>query len=149
MSSMSIWRPVEDLMTLRQAMDQLFEESVVRPRSGQAVSGGEATLPVDVYETDNAFVVEARVPGVNPDDLDITVTEESLTIKGKFALAEDAQERQWLSRELWYGDFARVLTLGSAVDVNKVEASFKNGLLTLTIQKREEIKPKSVKVRIS
>jgi HSP20 family protein len=136
-------------MTLRQAMDRLFEESFVRPRGSQAVSGSEATLPVDAYETESAFVIEARVPGVNPDDLDITVTEESLTIKGRFALAEDAPERQWLARELWYGDFSRVLTLGSAVDVNKVEAGFKNGLLTLTIQKREEIKPKSVKVKIS
>jgi HSP20 family protein len=118
---MSMWRPVEDLMT----------------------------LPVDVYETDGAFVVEARVPGVNPDDLEITVTEESLTIKSKFVIPEGAQGRQWLSRELWCGGSTRVLTLGSAVDVDKVEAAFKDGLLTLTIQKREEIKPKSVKVKIS
>jgi len=126
-------------------MDRLFEESFVRPWRG--VSRGEATLPVDMYETPEALVVKARVPGVNPEDLEITATADSITISGKFD-SESEEGKSWLHRELWYGKFSRVLPLHVRTQSDKVDASFKNGLLTLTIPKAEEVKPKTIKVQV-
>ena len=149
-SNLRVWRPFEDFMTLREAMDRLFEESFVRRRP-RAVEDSEATLPVNMYETEDAVVITARVPGVDPDDLEITATEEAVTIKGRLtseAESEDASKWHWLHNELWYGTFSRVLPLPTRVQIDKVDADFENGLLTLTLPKAEEVKPKSIKVKV-
>lgn len=150
-NNLTTWDPFQEFVSLREAMDRLFEESFVRPR--RLVAGdGEARLPVDMYETTNEIVVKARVPGVNPDDLQITATEDAITIKGRFtseAESEEAKKWNWLYHELWHGTFSRVLPLHTKVQIDKVEANFKNGLLTLTIPKAEEVKPKTITVKVS
>lgn len=150
MASLMDWRPMEDFMTLREALNNLFEDTMVRPRRSVTATG-EAVLPVDMYETPEALIVRARVPGVSPDDIEITAAEETLTIRGKLnseAEKEEAAKWNWLYHELWHGKFSRTLPLHSRVDTAKIEASFKNGELTITIPKAEEVKPKQIKVQI-
>jgi HSP20 family protein len=142
--SVSRWEPMSDFMTLRQAMDRLFEDSFVR--AGRTVEGGAAAyLPVDVYTTKDAVVIRASVPGVNPDDVEITVEGDTVTIRGEIKPAPE--EGNYLLQERRYGPFARALELAIPVQADKADAVFKNGLLTLTIPKAEEIKPKVIKIK--
>jgi HSP20 family protein len=144
------WRPFEEMLTLREAMDRLFEDSVVRS-SGGSRRGEAAQLPVNVWEDKDAVHVVARVPGLESDDLDIQLTGETLTIRGVFgsdAEREESKDWCWYSNELWYGPFERTITLPTQVQNDKVEAVFKNGVLQLTVPKAEEVKPKTIKVKV-
>ena len=142
--SVTRWEPMNDLISLRQAMDRLFEDSFVRP--GRVLDRSSVTqLPLDVYATQDAVIVRASVPGVNPDDVEITIEGSRLTIRGEIKPQKD--EGDYLLQEQRYGPFARTLDLALPVQADKAEASFKNGLLTLTIPKAEEIKPKTIKVK--
>lgn len=145
MSNIVRWEPFNELMSLRDAMDRLFEESMIRPR-GWLAPLTEA-LTVDIYENQEEVVVKASVPGVKPEDLDISVVGETLTIKGEFKEEEDVQKENFIRRERRYGTFSRSLSLPSSVDVDKAEAEFENGVLKLTLPKAEEAKPKAIQVK--
>lgn len=149
--TISRWDPFRELVTLREAMDRLFEESYVRPnrRTGLAREA-TAALPIDVYETPEEVVVRAALPGAKPEDVDINVTGDTLTLKGKIhsdAEKPEASKWNWLAQELWYGEFVRTLTLPLSVQSDKAEARFEGGILTLTLPKAEEIKPKQIKIK--
>jgi len=145
MRSMVRWEPFNDLISLRDAMDRLFEESFVRPyRSAEPADTNP--LAVDMFETDEAVVIKAAVPGVNPQDIEITVQGDTLNIKGESKAEEQVERENYYYREVRYGSFSRALSLPAGVDTDKAEASFENGVLTLTLPKAEEIKPKSIKV---
>ncbi len=142
----SRWDPFRDVVTLREAMDRLFEDSFVTPRQdGAAVPAGRpARLPVDAYVTGDEIVIVASVPGVNPEDVEITLEGDSLTIKGQRApLAEDVN---YVLQERAFGPFQRTLTINLPVDPNRAEAHYDNGVLTLRIPKAESIKPKTIQV---
>ena len=146
MSNLVPWEPFREMMSLREAMNHLFEESFLRPG---AFGSEEAMLntPLDVYETDNTIVIKAAVPGVKPEDLDITITGDVLTIKGEYKEEQQQeQKRSYIRQERRYGSFSRTLTLPTAIDSNNVNASFENGVLTLEMPKRQDVKPKSVKI---
>lgn len=143
---MTQWRrdSFRDLVTLREAMDQLFEESVVRPRP--AVVAARA-LAVDMYETDEAVVVKTAIPGADPEDIDISITGDSLTIKGEFKADEEIEEADCICRERSYGAFSRSLTIPVSVEASEGEAEFEDGILTLTLPKTKALKPKAIKVK--
>ena len=142
--SISRWEPMSDFMTLRQAMVRLFEDSFVR--AGRLVDGGSSTyLPIDVYTTKDAVVIRASVPGINPDEVEITVEGDTVTIRGEIKPVQE--EGSYLLQERRYGPFARSIELSIPIQADKADAVFKNGLLTLTIPKAEEIKPKVIKVK--
>ena len=141
------WEPFRELISLREAMDRLFEESFVRPWGGRLAPLGVEALAVDMYETDDDIVVKASLPGVKPEEVDISVTGNTLTIKGETKAEEEVKEKNYIRRERCYGAFSRALTLPTQVDVNKAEAVFENGVLTLTLPKAEEVKPKTIKVK--
>ena len=146
MAELVRWSPARDTVSLREAMDRLFEESFLRP---DLFGGGEtaaSALPLDMYETENDVVVKASVPGVKPEDIQVTVTGDLLTIKGEFKSEEKTGKRNVLRQERRYGSFCRQLGLPSGVDSNKAAASFENGVLTLTLPKVEAVKPKTVRV---
>lgn len=145
MTNLVRWEPFRDLVSLREAMDRLFEESVVRPRAGWIAPVGEGTLAVDMYETDDAVVVKSAIAGIKPDDLDISVVGDTLTIKGETTTAEQVNEENYIYRERRYGSFCRALTVPVVAD--QAEADFENGVLTLTLPKAEEVKPKAIKVK--
>jgi len=145
------WRPFDDMLTLREAMGRLFDESVLRP--SRAVRRDElAQLPLNVWEDDESLHVVARVPGLEADDIDITVTGDVLTIRGRFpsdAEREESKDWCWYANELWYGPFERTVNLPVAVQSDKVDATFKNGVLHLRVPKAEEAKPKTIKVKVA
>ena len=143
--SISRWEPFKDFMTLRQAMDRLFEESVVRPIPMWGDGQSRRHLPLDVWETPDAIVVRASVPGAKPDEVEITIEGGTVTIRGEIRVPQD--EGTFLLQEQRYGPFARSIELNMPVQADKADASFKDGLLTLTIPKAEEVKPKVIKVK--
>lgn len=141
------WEPFRDLVSLREAMDRLFEESFVRPRARWLAPAGVETLAVDMYETDDAVVVKSAIPGAKPEDLDVSVTGDTLTIKGETRTEEEVKEENYIRRECRYGSFCRSLTIPVPVVSDKAEAEFEDGVLILTLPKAEEVKPKAIKVK--
>jgi len=147
MTNLVRWEPFRDLMSLRAAMDRLFEESVVRPRTGWLAPVGVEALAVDVYETDEDIVVKSAIPGIKPEDLNISVTGDTLTIRGESKAEEEVKEENYIRRECRYGSFCRSLTIPTTIVADETKAEFENGVLTLTLPKAEEVKPKAIKVK--
>jgi HSP20 family protein len=139
------WDPFRDAVSLRDAMNALFQDSFVRPGTTPTQSALVA-LPLDVCETEQAFVVKAALPGVKPDDVQITVHGDTLTIRGESKTEEDKKGEHWHLRERRYGTFHRSLTLATAVNSDKAHADFDLGVLTLTLPKAESAKPRQIKV---
>jgi HSP20 family protein len=143
--AMERWDPFREMMTLREAIDRLFQQSVVRPGSILAGMRAEA-VPVDIRETENAYVVRASVPGIRPEDLDISVQGDTLTIRGEAKAEEERAGENWVVREHRYGTLQRTLTLPSAVNADRAEAHCEHGVLTLTLPKAEEAKLRRVPI---
>lgn len=141
------WEPLRDFMTLREAMDRLFEDSFVGPRRREWLRAAEATLAVDMYQTDDAAVIKTSVPGVKPDDMDITISGNTMTITGETKEEEEVKEENYIRRERRFGSFSRLVLLPEGLEPDKAEASFEEGVLTLTIPKAPETKPKVIKVK--
>ncbi len=140
------WEPFRDLVSLRQAMDRLFDESFVRPL--RTWTGVEEPV-LDMYQTADDVVIKASLPGVKPADVDITVSGDTVTIKGETRAEEEIKREDYLYQERRYGAFSRTLRLPGALQTDKAEAVFENGVLRLTIPKAEEARPKSIKVQIN
>jgi len=139
------WEPYRDLVTLREAMDRLFAESFVRP--GSAFPTTFEGPAVDMYQTKDEIVVQATIPGVKPEDIDISVTGEILTIKGEFKQEDKIEEGSYVRQERRFGQFCRELTLPTQVNADKAKAEFEHGVLTLRLPKAEAVKPKSITVK--
>jgi HSP20 family protein len=129
-------------MRLRDEFDRLFEESFDFPRWPRMEPFSDPS--VDVAETDDQYVVKASLPGVKADDLDISVTGNTLTIKGQVEDEKTISEEQYHLRERRYGSFARTVALPASVDVESIEATYEDGVLTLTAPKTEEDKRKRI-----
>lgn len=142
--SLTRWEPFRDMMTLREAMDRLFEESFVRPRRRWEAEEMRYNVPMDVYTTDEEVVITLAVPGVDPDSVDITVEGNTLNIRGE--VEGPLENVDYVLQERPYGTFNRSLQLNVPVDANKAEASFDQGILTLQIPKQEEAKPRTIKI---
>jgi HSP20 family protein len=141
------WEPFSDLMSLREAMDRLFEESFVRPSNRMMAADGSYELALDMFETENDVIVTASLPGVKSDDVDISITGDTLTIKGETKFETKAETANYLRQERRYGAFSRTIALPMPVQADRAEAKFKDGVLTLSIPKAEEAKPKTIKVK--
>ena len=136
--------PVGELMSLRHAMDRLFEDSFVRSR-GQT-GADEMQLPVNIRTTSDSLVVEAALPGVKPDDVEISVLGDTLTISASNGSEESRDEDGYTYREIRRGSFSRQLTLPTGLKTDAATASFDNGLLTLSIPKAEEATPRRISI---
>ncbi len=144
--TMMRWEPFKEMMTLRQAIDRLFEDSFVRaPRLWSDSESGDVLL--DVYQTPNDLVVKASLPGVRPEEVDISITGDILTIRGEHKEEKEVKDKDYLMKELHYGSFSRSIVIPISVESDKAEAVFENGILTLTLPKAEEVKPKQIKIR--
>lgn len=131
--------PFADTVPLRQAMDRLFDESLPRPF--------RHWLAVDVYETTSALVIKAALPGMKPEEVDIALDGDTLTIKGELAADEESSTREYHRRELHVGSFERALRLPNRFEAGKTDAVFENGILTLTIPKVAQAEVKHIKVQ--
>lgn len=140
------WDPWSDVISLREAMDTLLHESFGQPQRGGTI--GVFGLPLDLRETDNAYVIRAELPGVQPENVQVQVQDNTLQISGE--VKQEQQEEgqgQWVLRERRYGRFQRTLTLPRPVQSNQANAEFENGILTVTLPKAEEARAKSIPIR--
>ena len=141
--------PFREALSLRDAMNRLIEDSVVRSGgwtgNGDGESNGSALrLPVDAYSTQNEIIISASVPGVKPENVEITLEGDTLTIKGE--VPAPLENVNYFLQERAYGRFARTLVLNVPIEAEKANADFDNGLLTITIPKAEAVRPKTIKV---
>ena len=144
MSNLIRWEPVREMMTLREAMDRLFDDAFTRPISMSAVSGMPA---IDLYQTADEIVVKAALPGLKPDEVQISVTGEVLTLRGEFKQQEEKKEATWHIREQRYGSFERSIMLPTEVQTDKAKADFENGILTISLPKAEAVKPRTINIK--
>ena len=145
MSRLIRWEPF-NVITLRDAIDRLFEDSFVQPH-GFVAPLSTAALAIDVYETKDDVVVKAALPGAKPEEVDVTITGNTLNISGESKEESETKDKNCVRKELRYGSFSRTVTLPNGLKADKAEALFENGMLTLKIPKAEEIKPKSIKIQ--
>jgi HSP20 family protein len=147
--SITRWDPWGDIVSLREAMNNLLEESFVRPQPGTPGPGMASSLALDVKETPDTFMVTASVPGVPPSDIDITILGDTLRISGqrKADIEETGEGNRWLLRERRFGAFERTVSLPSVVNSEGASADFKDGVLTITLPKADVAKPRSIPIK--
>jgi HSP20 family protein len=138
------FEPTGEFVSLREAVDKLFEDSFIRPFNG---FGTTTTFPVDLTETKDEYVLKGSLPGMKPEDVSIEATADGITIKGEFKQETEVKEAEYLRKERHYGKVQRNFALPLAIDPNKVEASFDHGVLTIALPKTEIVKPKTVTVK--
>ncbi len=145
MSNLSRWEPERQMMTLREAMDRLFDDAFTRPFG----VNGYSTLPsIDMYQTNDDVIVKASLPGLKPEDVEITVTADMLTLRGEFKEDnENNKDTTWHIHEHRSGAFERSVMLPTDVQSDKAKAEFENGVLTVTLPKAETVKPKTITVK--
>lgn len=146
MATLVRYDPFSDMLSLRNAMNQLFEQSFVHPL-GVTSSSQMTFVPMDVYETEQGYHVNLLLPGVKPEDIELTVQQNTLMIKGHFApsVAQDKQVN-WLVHEIGTGSFERSITLPKAIENDKVETSYQDGILTITLPFSEVSRPKKISI---
>jgi HSP20 family protein len=141
------WEPIKDMVTLRDAMDQLFEDSFTHTRWLTPVRENVlGQMALDIVENDNELVMKASVPGFTPEDIDIAVVDDLLTIKVESKAEPKEAQTNYLLRERRYNAMQRTVRLPVAVQTDKATADFEHGVLTLTLPKAEAIKPKQIKI---
>lgn len=146
MADITRWDPFAEMASLRTAFDRIFDD--VRPmRALATLNGGDGYFPIDLLETGDEVVVKASLPGVKPEDIDISVTGQLLTIKGEAREEHEEKAQNFYRRERRSGTFVRQLTLPSEVDSAKANAAFEHGVLRLTLPKADAAKPRTIKVQ--
>ena len=144
MSNLSRWEPMREMLTLREAMNQLFDDSFTRPIGTSAVT----VIPaVDLYEENDQVVVKAALPGLKAEDVQISVTSDLLTLRGEFKSGPEPKTATYHLREYRYGSFERSLRLPTEVQTDKAKADFENGILTITLPKAEALKPRTISIK--
>ena len=144
----------QDFVVLRDAMNQLLEESFVPSRGSRSSSGGNGTmvrpLPLDVYATQDEAVIIAAVPGMSPQELEVTIDQNVVTLSGTVPTAAESEQGKgatWYLHELWHGQFRRSVTLPFEVDAGKADASFENGIVRIVLPKAERAKPHKIAIK--
>jgi HSP20 family protein len=139
------WDPFRDVVSLREAMNSLLQDSFVRP-AGALGGHGSGGFPLDVSENENEFVLHASLPGVKPEEVQITVHGDTVTLRGETKSKEEKKGETWHLRERRFGTFQRAVSLNTPIDSDKASAQFDHGVLTLTLPKAEAARPKQIKV---
>lgn len=138
------WDPYRELLGMRRAMDRLMESSL---GDGETDTTSQWGVALDVVEDDDSYKVKASLPGISPDDLEITFNKGMLTIRGEVKDEAETVNGQYHLRERRYGTFARTISLPSTIKAEDIHADYQDGILTLTLPKAEEIKPKRIQVQ--
>jgi HSP20 family protein len=144
------WDPFKDLLSLQDRMNRLFDESVRNVKPGdEALSSAIWSPAVDIYETDDEVVVKAELPEVDQKDIDIQVENNTITLRGERKFNKETKKENFHRIERAYGSFSRSFTLPGVIDQEKIRADYKDGILKISMPKREETKPKQIKVAIT
>ena len=146
------WEPFRDLVGLQDRMNRMFDESyrgVGRSQGEDWALGGSWAPAVDIYEHDGNIVLKAELPGVDPKDVDVRLENNTLTLRGERKLDTEIKQESYHRVERTYGAFTRSFTLPSVVDQEKIKADYKDGVLKVTLPKREEAKPKQINIAVT
>jgi HSP20 family protein len=138
--------PLGELVSLRHAMDRLFEDSYVRPRAWSFSSDGSVGLPLDIRNTPDTLVVEAALPGVKPEDVEITVEDGTLTISAESGEEREETRGEKLISEIRRGSVSRSVALPQGLEADKATANFEHGVLRLSIPRAEAVKPRQIRI---
>jgi len=146
MSNLTRWEPAREMMTLREAMDRLFDDAFTRPLS--MFHDGNAFMPaVDMYQTADDVVVKAALPGLKAEDVHISISADQLSLQGEYKQESESKDVAYHIREQRSGSFERTLILPTDVQGDKAKAEFENGVLTITLPKAETVKPKTINIK--
>jgi HSP20 family protein len=146
------WSPLKELEEMRKDMDRLFEDffsPITRRRRWLKPEVGVVVPNIEMYDRKNEIVIKAELPGITKEDIDLTITKDSLTLKGEMKKEEEVKEEDYYACERSYGSFTRTIALPVEVNSEKAKASFKNGVLEVVLPKKEEAKPKEIKIEVS
>ena len=149
MANVIRWDPLGQLAEMSNSMDRMFGRGVVRPWRVVTWENGHEFFPVDLYETEEEVVVKASLPGLKAENVSISVTGRTLTIKGESAQEEEEQRPEYYRHERHEGTFQRTLTLPVKVDADKADATFRDGVLDLHLAKAADVLPKTIEVKAS
>ncbi len=140
------YNPIREMMTLSDRLNKMFEE-MTGFNADNEITGSWAPA-VDVYESENAIEIKADLPGMTEKDIDVSVENNTLTIRGERKFENEEKRENYHRIERQYGSFYRSFQLPNTVEVSKINANFKNGILELTLPKREETKPKKIAINV-
>jgi len=144
MTTIMRYDPLREALSLRNAMDQLFAQSFVRPNWGSSAFVGQ-DISMDVFETEQGYQVKVLLPGVKPEDLDLSAQQNTLTIKGQFQSSVKPDQRvNWLVQEISEGSFERSITFPKPIDADKINTSYEHGVLTISVPISEANRPKKI-----
>jgi HSP20 family protein len=135
-----------EMMSLRQAMDRLFDDDYFRPVRWTTGGLDGPALPLDVTTDADALTIEAALPGIKPEDVDITVENGTVTISGRTAEERKGEDGSYLVQEIRRGSFSRSVTLPNGLEPDKASATFEHGVLKLRIPKAEQVKPRQIRI---
>jgi HSP20 family protein len=142
------YNPPSGLTRLSDAFDHLFRESFVFPSLLERLGDGFSSVTCDVHEADNAYIVQMALPGINPDKVEIRVLGHQMTIKGSYEIPS-VEGAATLRKGLMTGEFSEVVSVPAEVEGDKAEATYKNGILTVTLPKAPHAEPKAIKVQVA
>jgi HSP20 family protein len=145
MSNLTRWDPFGEMESMRTLADRFFNPFWESARSGLYSTGWD--LALDVAETDDEYLVKTSLPGITPEDIDVTCDSNVLTIKGEIRKEEDIDDQRYHLRERRFGTFSRSITLPTSVKADKIEARYDGGILTLHLPKSEENRPKRIRIQ--
>ncbi len=143
------FEPFRNLVTSQSEFDRFIREAFSPALGEGEVSTRTWAPPVDIYENGDSLVLKAELPGVNPDDVEIRVEDNTLYLKGERKFEKEVKEQNYHRVERSYGTFTRTFSLPNSIDADKVTANYKDGVLTLTMPKKEEAKPKTIKINVT
>jgi HSP20 family protein len=150
MARIRVWDPWRDFGSLQERINRMFDDTIRSAATGdEELATGAWSPAVDIHETDDSFVVSADLPGLKKDDIQINVEDNTLTIKGEKKFEEKVPRDKYIRVERSYGTFVRSFSLPQNVDSTKIKATFKDGVLDLTLPKREEARPKKIAVEVN
>lgn len=145
MAEITIWRPFQEL---RKEVDRLFQEFFGKSYFPERWEGIEWVPSIDVSETEDEIIVKADIPGVKPEDIEINLVDNVLTIKGEKKREKEEKKENFYRVERYYGTFMRSIQIPSEVDVEKIKAQYKDGVLKVTLPKKPESKGKTIKIEL-
>jgi HSP20 family protein len=149
MANIIRWDPFGEMIEMRGATDRAFYHGLMRPWRLVGWENGGTYVPLDIYETDEELVVKASLPGIKPEDVDVSIHGDTLSIKGEFKAEEETKKSSYHRQERRFGSFHRAFTLPTEIDSDKAGAVFEHGVLTLTMPKAEAARPRTIKVKAS
>ncbi len=142
--ALRVWDPIRDTVSLSDVMPTLFENAWVRP--GSVFGGSVPMMPLDVEESGDGYTVKASLPGFRPEDVDVTVTGDTLTITAQHKEEQENKDRNYLLKERRFGKVTRTITLPSSLQTDSVQARYENGELILTLPKDEALRPRQIPI---